>query len=241
MKRTLGLLAALLFAGAVAAQNREAGAASGQNSDPGAAAGQEIPAGIATGSTARIDEASAKGTAEASADGAASGKAAFAGIGAEQKPVSQSARNHAEGNPAHAAEQKPVSQSTQNHAEGNPAAAQSAAVDTTCVYCEIIAPHLPTSGNQVIFDFGQQSHSLLRYNMLQDDEGRERDFNSGIEALNFMVCRGWEFVQAFTSGEKNSLTHYLLRIAPEKLTPAQHRRWFTPPTTRKSSRKAKRK
>lgn len=220
MKRTLGLLAALLFAGAVAAQNREAGAASGQNSDPGAAAGQEIPAGIATGSTARIDEASAKGTAEASADGAASGKAAFAGIGAEQKPVSQS---------------------TRNHAEENPAAAQSAAVDTTCVYCEIIAPHLPTSGNQVIFDFGQQSHSLLRYNMLQDDEGRERDFNSGIEALNFMVCRGWEFVQAFTSGEKNSLTHYLLRIAPEKLTPAQHRRWFTPPTTRKSSRKAKRK
>lgn len=212
MKRTLGLLAALLFAGAVAAQNSEAGAASGQNSDPGAAAGQEIPAGIATGSTARIDEASA--------DGAASGKAAFAGIGAEQKPDSKS---------------------TRNHAESSPAAEQSAAVDTTYVYCEIVAPHLPTYRNQVIFDFGQGNHRLLRYNMFQDNEGRERDFNSGIEALNFMVCRGWEFVQAFTSGEKNSLPHYLLRIDPEKLTPAQHRRWFAPPTTRKTSRKANRK
>lgn len=220
MNRTLLLLAALLFAGAVAGQNREAGAASGQNSNPKVPAGQEIPAGTATGTSARTAETSAKGTAEASADGAASGKASFAGIGAEQKPVSQS---------------------TQNHTEENPAAEQSAAVDTTYVYCEIIAPHLPTSGNQVIFDFGQQSHSLVRYNMLQDDEGRERDFNSGIEALNFMVCRGWEFVQAFTSGEKNSLTHYLLRIDPEKLSPAQHRRWFAPPTTRKTSRKAKRK
>lgn len=212
MNRTLLLLAALLFAGAVAAQNSETGAASGQNSDPKVPAGQEIPAGIATGSSAR--------TAEASAEGAASGKTGSAVIAAEQKPVSQS---------------------TRNHTEENPAAAQSAAVDTTYVYCEIVAPHLPTYRNQVIFDFGQGNHRLLRYNMFQDNEGRERDFNSGIEALNFMVCRGWEFVQAFTSGEKNSLTHYLLRIDPEKLTPAQHRRWFAPPTTRKTSRKANRK
>ena len=82
------------------------------------------------------------------------------------------------------------------------------------VYCEITAHHLPTHRNNgVLFDFGQKTE-VLKYNYLTDAAGNRLLFNSGIEALNYMVCRGWELVQAYTSGEENSLTHYLLRIAP---------------------------
>ncbi|MDE7304962.1 MAG: hypothetical protein K2N04_03500 [Alistipes sp.] len=68
----------------------------------------------------------------------------------------------------------------------------------------------------VIFDFGQET-DYWRYNMLTDSEGRDLVFNSGIQALNYMVGRGWEFVQAYSSGEKDSYVHMLLRIATSKL------------------------
>ena len=81
--------------------------------------------------------------------------------------------------------------------------------------------HLPTHRNNgVLFDFGQKTE-VLKYNYLTDAAGNRLLFNSGIEALNYMVCRGWELVQAYTSGEENSLTHYLLRIAPARLTAEQ--------------------
>lgn len=67
----------------------------------------------------------------------------------------------------------------------------------------------------MLFDFGQKTE-VLKYNYLTDAAGNRLLFNSGIEALNYMVCRGWELVQAYTSGEENSLTHYLLRIAPAR-------------------------
>ena len=96
------------------------------------------------------------------------------------------------------------------------------------VYCEITAHHLPTHRNNgVLFDFGQKTE-VLKYNYLTDAAGNRLLFNSGIEALNYMVCRGWELVQAYTSGEENSLTHYLLRIAPARLTAEQRTALLTP-------------
>ena len=96
------------------------------------------------------------------------------------------------------------------------------------VYCEITAHHLPTHrDNGVLFDFGQKTE-VLKYNYLTDAAGNRLLFNSGIEALNYMVCRGWELVQAYTSGEENSLTHYLLRIAPARLTAEQRTALLTP-------------
>ena len=96
------------------------------------------------------------------------------------------------------------------------------------VYCEITAHHLPTHrDNGVLFDFGQKTE-VLKYNYLTDAAGNRLLFNSGIEALNYMVCRGWELVQAYTSGEENSLTHYLLRIAPARLTAEQRTELLTP-------------
>lgn len=56
------------------------------------------------------------------------------------------------------------------------------------VYCEITAHHLPTHRNNgVLFDFGQKTE-VLKYNYLTDAAGNRLLFNSGIEALNYMVC-----------------------------------------------------
>lgn len=85
------------------------------------------------------------------------------------------------------------------------------------LYCEIICNHLPLPrGTSVIFDFGQET-DYWRYNMLTDSEGRDLVFNSGIQALNYMTARGWEFVQAWSSDEENQKTHMLLRIPASEL------------------------
>lgn len=111
--------------------------------------------------------------------------------------------------------------------------AQNVAADTVpalppYVYCEIMADHLPTYRDSgVLFDFGQKV-GATKYNYLTDAAGNKLLFSSGIEALNYMVCRGWELVQAYTSGEENSLTHYLLRIAPARLTAEQRTALLTP-------------
>lgn len=91
--------------------------------------------------------------------------------------------------------------------------AQNVAADTVpalppYVYCEIMADHLPTYRDSgVLFDFGQKV-GATKYNYLTDAAGNKLLFSSGIEALNYMVCRGWEFVQAYASGDNNGLTHY---------------------------------
>lgn len=88
-------------------------------------------------------------------------------------------------------------------------------------YCEIICSHLPSyKGDGVLFDFGQKTDAMS-YNWLKDAKGSKLIFNSSIEALNYMVRQGWEFVQAYTSGEENKSTHYLLRIPTSHLTEVQ--------------------
>ncbi len=95
--------------------------------------------------------------------------------------------------------------------------AQQPAAVPEYVYCEIIYHHLPNPwGGSVAFDFGQETGSW-RYDLLTDSEGNELLFNSGIQALNYMIGRGWEFVQVYSSGEKNEHIHVLLRIATDKL------------------------
>lgn len=101
-------------------------------------------------------------------------------------------------------------------------------------YCEIIGNHLPTyRGDGVLFDFGQKTGAWA-YNWLTDAEGRKLIFGSGVEALNYMVCRGWEFVQAYTSGDENQSTHFLLRIPASKLTDEEHRLLMAEPRAAKA-------
>lgn len=96
-------------------------------------------------------------------------------------------------------------------------------------YCEIIGSHVPTPlFSSVLIDFGQQA-STFSYNKLQNAQGQKYVFNSMIEALNFMVRQDWEFVQAYSSGEDNNYTHYLLKIPVSKLNPEQLSQWNSEP------------
>lgn len=101
-------------------------------------------------------------------------------------------------------------------------------------YCEIICGHLPSyKGSGAIIDFGQPVEAL-HYNLLRTDQDKKIRFNSSIEALNYMVSRGWEFVQAYTSGadNDNNYTHMLLRIATTQLSEAQKAALMTEPRAR---------
>ncbi len=103
------------------------------------------------------------------------------------------------------------------------------------LYCEIVAEAEPAfAKSAVIFDFGQRTEAW-RYNYLTDAEGNAYRFNSGVEALNYMVGRGWEFVQAFVSGKEGATKHYLLRLPLRTLDEATRERLLAEPGTRKGS------
>lgn len=103
------------------------------------------------------------------------------------------------------------------------------------LYCEIIAEAKPgVARSGVVFDFGQPTEAW-RYNYLTDAEGNAFRFNSGVEALNYMVGRGWEFVQAFVSGKECDTKHYLLRLPRRSLDEATRRQLPAGPRTRKQA------
>ena len=64
----------------------------------------------------------------------------------------------------------------------------------------------------VCIDYGQ-SRKLERDNRIRNDNGDIQHFNSLIDALNFMVDNGWEFVQAYSYAisVNQSNYHYLIR------------------------------
>lgn len=96
------------------------------------------------------------------------------------------------------------------------------------LYAELIGSHLPScKGDGVILDFGQ-SAAALNCNWITDEKGRKILFNSMVEALNYMIRQRWEFVQAYTSGNDNDKTHYLLRIRTEEI-PDRLRSQLPPP------------
>lgn len=79
-------------------------------------------------------------------------------------------------------------------------------------YCEIIKkPKYATRKIAIQIDFGQQLN-LLENTDLKDENGNYIEFNSMIDALNYMGTFGWEFVQAYivVNGEI-SIVHYILK------------------------------
>jgi hypothetical protein len=67
----------------------------------------------------------------------------------------------------------------------------------------------------VKIEFGQRHKVLFSYSkdtQIRDENKKLTEFNSMIDALNFMSVNGYEFVQAFalTEGEA-SVDHYLMR------------------------------
>lgn len=88
------------------------------------------------------------------------------------------------------------------------------------VYCEIVEK-TPLIGKKVkvIVDFGQIREKGKISQALVDDEGEVINFNSKIDALNFMDRLGWNFLQAYTvvdggsssgTGSTSSEVHWLL-------------------------------
>lgn len=72
-------------------------------------------------------------------------------------------------------------------------------------YCEIkgIQKEL-SSGLKIVFDFGEsQVYSiwggLKNKQKLVDENGEEIEFNSMVDAANYMSEKGWNFQQAYTS------------------------------------------
>lgn len=64
-------------------------------------------------------------------------------------------------------------------------------------------------------------------------------FPSGMAALNYLTVRGWEFVQAFSSGEDRDKCHYIVRIAADRLADTCRRAALTPPKTKPRKRSGK--
>jgi hypothetical protein len=78
-------------------------------------------------------------------------------------------------------------------------------------YCQVKArPKL--NGRYVIsIDYGQQ-RKLISENLFRDASGKAVEFNSAMDALNWLNAQGWEFVNAFVLVEDNdSVAYYVLR------------------------------
>ena len=83
------------------------------------------------------------------------------------------------------------------------------------VYCELIGQgKLFSSKIKVQVDFGQET-SLWKVGsdrLLKDENGKNIEFNSMVDALNYFSAQGWEFVQAYVVIEdKCSVCHWLLK------------------------------
>lgn len=83
-------------------------------------------------------------------------------------------------------------------------------------YCEVKGIEQSfKSGLKIIFDFGTETS----YNMwgdlssklkFVDEKGNEIDFNSMVDAANYMVKRGWVFQQAYSSSYGgSSVIHWI--------------------------------
>lgn len=82
------------------------------------------------------------------------------------------------------------------------------------VYCQIVGTQKFLNPNKltVEIDYGQKRKWWSDNRRIRDDEGDVKEFNSMIDALNYMGTRGWQFVQAYTVtlGSSN-VYHWLLR------------------------------
>lgn len=80
------------------------------------------------------------------------------------------------------------------------------------VYSEIVGTSKFLSTKVSIqIDYGQAT-SIWESNRVKNTDGSNRDFNSMVDAMNYMGALGWEFQQAYvvTIGQQN-VYHWLMR------------------------------
>lgn len=84
------------------------------------------------------------------------------------------------------------------------------------VYAELLGTKVknsPSGKVTVTIDFGQSVPHIKKeiYNKLVNDMGSDLEFNSMIDALNYMGERGWRFEQAYIVTERNAdVYHWLI-------------------------------
>lgn len=83
-------------------------------------------------------------------------------------------------------------------------------------YCEIKGMQKElSSGLKIVFDFGESQvysiwSGLNNKQRLVDDNGEEIEFNSMVDAANYMSEKGWSFQQAYTSFYSgNAIQHWI--------------------------------
>ncbi len=95
------------------------------------------------------------------------------------------------------------------------------------VYCEIISysRNLFSNKTTVELDFGQDSNWWSTDRKLVDEHGQIINFNSILDAANYMAQRGWIFeeayvVQSITKGDSNSPNYHWI-MSKEITDPSQ--------------------
>lgn len=81
------------------------------------------------------------------------------------------------------------------------------------IYCELVGTGIFMSSKiNVIVDFGQKSTLRKGVDYLKDENGKNKEFNSMVDAMNFFGKQGWEFVQVYlvTNSNRNAY-HWLLK------------------------------
>ncbi|MBK8144488.1 MAG: hypothetical protein IPK62_05540 [Bacteroidetes bacterium] len=95
-------------------------------------------------------------------------------------------------------------------------------------YCELLGYRKILSMKvSVSIDYGQET-TIFQDNRIRDEEtGKVKNFNSMVDALNYMGEKGWEFVQALVVIEGNqNVYHWLLK---RRLTD-EEKKTYTPIT-----------
>jgi len=103
---------------------------------------------------------------------------------------------------------------TKSKKPAEPFAIRAASTDSvqSWVYCEIIGTQkLLSTKVSVEIDYGQR-RKWFSDQRIRDEEGTVKNFNSMVDAMNYLGANGWEFVQAYAASTGNqNVYHWLLR------------------------------
>lgn len=79
------------------------------------------------------------------------------------------------------------------------------------VYCDMMAYNFWGIGKvRIMLDMGDRKRGQ-EFETIMDPDGKQKKFNTMMEALNYMGERGWRVVQTYFITEmKSSVIHYLL-------------------------------
>jgi hypothetical protein len=96
-------------------------------------------------------------------------------------------------------------------AQAQNAVTAAAPVKRTEEYCQVKADPRLNGRYVVSIDYGQQQ-KLVSRNLFRDAAGNVVEFNSAMDALNWLNGQGWELVSTFVLVEdKDSVAYYVMR------------------------------